>query len=402
RHAGGAQFDHPVLGLHVREVVAGVGEDHVPGTGVDDGVETGDEHRRGDLGDEGVVDLSEHLRGRVVLLRGGAEHRPARGHHQGRRDTLVGDVSDYHAEPAVGKGNEVVEVAAHSTGGSVEGADVPARYRQQLLGQQRLLDQRRHLELLLDPLPLLGLRLLLPDQLGHPHRGRHLGGQPAEEPPVVGGVGLVGEPGAEIQGTDQLALADQRDYELDPGGPDRVQGARNQLEIRHPDGAAGGQQDRLQRIPGRDRDRVDQTSLRQRGPGGRSAPVLGTSATESLQHHPDVYSPIVPAALRTQTDTAAGCIVSDTTPIHPSTTAEPSRRVCKVPTNRSTTWAASYRERLKRLSTQAWTRRRNGLKEPATARVEPATASGLSVGSIELSAVTPAKNRTARSPTTIM
>src|SRR5690606_41393656 len=134
--------------------------------------------------------------------------------------------------------NEVVEVAAHSTGGSVEGADVPARYRRQLLGQQRLLDQRRHLELLLDPLPLLGLRLLLADQLGHPNRGRHLGGQPAEEPPVVRGVWLVGVPGAELQGTDQPALADQRAYQLDPGGPDPVQGARNQVATRYRDGAA--------------------------------------------------------------------------------------------------------------------------------------------------------------------
>src|SRR5919199_1409061 len=59
-----------------------------------------------------------------------------------------------------------------SPGRPVVRGQLPAGELGELLGQEGLLDQPRHAQLLLDPLALPGLPLLLADQLGDPHRRR--------------------------------------------------------------------------------------------------------------------------------------------------------------------------------------------------------------------------------------
>ena len=49
---------------------------------------------------------------------------------------------------------------------------------------------------------------------------------------------------------------------------------------------------------------------------------------------------------------------------------------CSLAANAATILSASYRARLNRRSTVRWTRRRSGLNSAATARVDPATATG--------------------------
>ena len=193
-----------------------------------------------------------------------AQHGSAGRHDQCGRHALVGDVADDHAEPTIVESDEVVEVATNRPCRPVKGVDLPAGDRGQLLREEGLLDEGRDLEFLMDAFPLLRLDLLLADELGNLHRRRHLGGEAAEKPPIVGRIRLVGEPGAEVEGTEELALADQRHDELDTGFPEDVHGVRLQFEVTQHNGPTRRKEKSLQRIPNRDRDGFDQPGLRLR------------------------------------------------------------------------------------------------------------------------------------------
>jgi hypothetical protein len=65
---------------------------------------------------------------------------------------------------------------------------VPAGQVGQLFGEELLLDDLGDLQLLIDPLPLAGFGLLLPDQLADPHGRGRVAGQRVEQPQVIGGV----------------------------------------------------------------------------------------------------------------------------------------------------------------------------------------------------------------------
>ena len=102
------------------------------------------------------------------------------------------------------------------------------------------MDQARHPELLLDALPLLGLLLLLADELRHLHRRRGLGGEVVQELPVVRRVFLLGEARTEIEEPDQLPLAHERYDHLDVRLLHGPQGGRVEVELLdldHPRGA---------------------------------------------------------------------------------------------------------------------------------------------------------------------
>ena len=80
--------------------------------------------------------------------------------------------------------------------------------------QQRLLDQPRHAQFLLQALALLDFCLLLLHQLRHAHGRRRLRGQRVEQRAVVAGVVLLAQPRAQVQQADQVALAQQRHDQL--------------------------------------------------------------------------------------------------------------------------------------------------------------------------------------------
>jgi hypothetical protein len=94
--------------------------------------------------------------------------------------------------PAVRQRDEVVEVAANRPGRAVERGHVPAGQVGQALRQELLLDDLRDLQLLVDPLPLPGFGLLLPDQLADAHGRGRVARQGVEQAQVVGGVTALG------------------------------------------------------------------------------------------------------------------------------------------------------------------------------------------------------------------
>ena len=93
-----------------------------------------------------------------------------------------------------------------------------------------LLDQPRDLELLLEALARDGLGLLLAHELADPQRRRRLGGEVVEQLAVIGGVVLLRQARAEVEHSDQLSLADERDGELHAGGLELAQRRRVELE----------------------------------------------------------------------------------------------------------------------------------------------------------------------------
>ena len=279
RHAAGAQLVRAVGGLDVGQVVAGVGEAEVAGLGVEHAVQAGDEHLLRHVRAEVLVDALEHLPGVDQPLGRGAQHAAGGGHDERGRHALVGDVADDEADPALGQRDDVVEVAADLARGPVVGRHLPARELGELLGEEVLLDQLGDLELLLEALARGRLGLLLAHELADPQRRRGLGGEVVEQLAVVGGVLLLGEPRAEVEDADQLALADERDRELDPGGLELGQRGRVELERLDVDRPARALQVGEQRVVGRDVDR--RGLLPRRGRRRRGRRLLVGSATEA-------------------------------------------------------------------------------------------------------------------------
>src|SRR5919107_813414 len=135
---------------------------------------------------------------------------------------------------------KVVEIAAYLTRGLVEVRYIPAGDLGHVFGEEGLLDQARHPELLLDALALLGLLLLLAHELRHLDRRRGLGGEVVQELPVVGRVLLLGEARPQVQKPDQFALAYERHDHLDVGRLHGPEGGRIEVELvdlDHPGGA---------------------------------------------------------------------------------------------------------------------------------------------------------------------
>src|SRR5215208_6658216 len=208
---------------------------------LEDGVEAGDEHVGRYVADDHVVYPLEHLARRVKALGRRAEHSTSRRHHQGGGHTLVRHVTDDKAELAVVELQEVVEVAAYLASGLVVSRKLVAGQIRHMFGEKGLLHQARDPELLLDALALLGLLLLLADELGYLHSRCCLGSQVVEELPVVGRVLLLGEARPQVEKPDQLALAHQRHDHLDVGFLHGPEGRRIQIELvdlDHP-GSAG-------------------------------------------------------------------------------------------------------------------------------------------------------------------
>src|SRR5215213_370585 len=162
---------------------------------------------------------------RAETLGGGAQHGAGRRHNQRGGHALVRHVPHDDPEMAVLEFEKVVEVSSYLARWAVEVRYIPAGYLGHTLGQEGLLDQARDPELLLDALALLGLLLLLADELGYLHSRCCLGGQVVEELPVVGRVLLLGESRTEVEKPDQLALAHQRHDHLDIGFLHRPEGS---------------------------------------------------------------------------------------------------------------------------------------------------------------------------------
>src|SRR3712207_2392678 len=98
--------------------MAGIGVDKAPALRVEYPVEAGDERVGWHVRVQNLVSLRQYLsRGDALSLGDSAQHTLSVGHHQGRRDTLAGDVADDETHTAVVEAEEVVEVAAHLSRG---------------------------------------------------------------------------------------------------------------------------------------------------------------------------------------------------------------------------------------------------------------------------------------------
>ena len=274
-HPGGPQLDDAVVGADVREVVAGIGHDDPTGRRVEDREQAGHEHARRHLGFEQRVRSGQDLAGRIAPARLGAEHRMGSGHDQRRRHALVGHVADGDADPPVAHLDEVVEVATDGARRTVVRGDLPFGQVGQLARQELLLDERRDAHLLLEPLPFGGLGGLLADELGDADGRCGLGGEGRQQATVVGGVVLLGQPWAEVERADQLALRDQRDDERDTGGAEVADRRRVELEAGELDRSWRRLEVGEQRIGFGDvhRDRAPDARLARRPRPGRSVTV---------------------------------------------------------------------------------------------------------------------------------
>ena len=138
-----------------------------------------------------------------------------------------------------------------------------------------------------------GFSLLLADELRHLHGRGHLRGEAAKKSAIVGRIGLIGEPGAEIEGAEKLPLADQRHDELHTSFSEGVHRLRLQFEVAQHDWPARGQEKRFQWIPNRDRNGLDQPGLRLRDlcfvPN--RCLFFGSAPSHQLNHGPISISP---------------------------------------------------------------------------------------------------------------
>ena len=184
----------------------------------------------------------------------------------------------------VGQVDEVVEVAAHRPLGLVVRGDLPAGQVRGGLRQEVLLDQLGHLELVLHALPAAGLRLLLPDQLGHAHGGGGLGGQVLQQLAVVRRVLLLGQPRSQVQHADQLALGHQGDHQAQAHRAHVLQGRRVQLQLFHVHRPRGALQVREQGVVRCDVERRSLRPLRRRGRTGRLYGRLPVGPTAAPSH----------------------------------------------------------------------------------------------------------------------
>ena len=251
----------------------------------------------------------------------------------------------------LGQRDDVVEVAADLARGPVVGRHLPARELGQLLGEEVLLDQLGDLELLLEALARGRLGLLLAHELADPQRRRGLGGEVVEQLAVVGGVLLLGQPRAEVEDADQLALADERDRELDAGGLELGERGRVELERLDVDRPARALQVGEQRVVGRDVDR--RGLLPGRGRDGRLRGLLLGSAPQAAPEgagqagHLRVLSTGHPSGNRygaragARGRRCAGCTVSRTAACNARPTASRSTSSRRRAPNASSVCAAS-------------------------------------------------------------
>ena len=138
----GAQLDDALGGPDASAGCGRRSRTQPAGVGLEHAVEAGHEHVLRDVGARGARSRARARRpGATRRWRGRAQHAARRGHDEGGRDALVGDVADDDPEPAVGQVDEVVEVAADLARRPVVGGDVPAGQARAAPRQEVLLDQ---------------------------------------------------------------------------------------------------------------------------------------------------------------------------------------------------------------------------------------------------------------------
>ena len=113
---------------------------------------------------------------------------------------------------------------------------------------------------------------LLAHELGDADRRRGLGGEGRQQAAVVGGVVLLGQPRAEVERADQLALRDERDDERDTGLAEGADRRRVELEAGDLDRSGRGLEVGEQRVGLGDVDRDREARTRVGSASGRRAP----------------------------------------------------------------------------------------------------------------------------------
>ena len=149
-------------------------------------------------------------------LGGRAQHAAGGRHDQRGGHALVGHVADHEADPPVGQRDHVVEVAADLARRAVVGARSASRAGPAApCGRKCCWISRATSSSCSKRWRVARLGLLLAHELAHPQRRRGLCGEVVEQLAVVRRVVLLAESRPEVEDTDQLALADQRDGQLD-------------------------------------------------------------------------------------------------------------------------------------------------------------------------------------------
>src|ERR1700679_2326382 len=120
--------------------VSGAGQGELARTGIEYSVDHGDKLSGGKIFLEYLVEVCERLRGRGIERRERAQDGPSRGHEEGGRHALSGDIGQGNSIALVAKIDEIEPVACDGTRGVPGCFKCDAGDERHGLQKQRLLD----------------------------------------------------------------------------------------------------------------------------------------------------------------------------------------------------------------------------------------------------------------------
>ena len=92
---------------------------------------------------EMAIELGAHLARRIIGLGQRVQHGLQVGHENRRRDSLAADVGNGEDQPPIGQGQDVVVVAADSSGRHADSGKFKAAVHRELPREERLLHLKR-------------------------------------------------------------------------------------------------------------------------------------------------------------------------------------------------------------------------------------------------------------------
>jgi len=126
---------------------------------IENEVSHADEHVLFNIGIELAIDLPQNFGGRLTEARLGPQDATADRHDQRRRHAFTGNVGNHHSKMIVVHLDVIKVITAHLAGGQIQARDVESFDRRRLLREQDPLNVARDLEIMIEPLLFVRLRI---------------------------------------------------------------------------------------------------------------------------------------------------------------------------------------------------------------------------------------------------